>query len=47
MISLRFVGPDAVIADRPWTVSPDVRGGLRAGQRMREAKGFFPTVYEE
>ena len=45
VVSMRFVGPRAELAERPWLPSPPVYGGLKPGQRLQEAKNFFPTVW--
>ncbi len=47
VVSLRFVGPSARIAQRPWKPSPPVYGGLKEGQRLEEASNFFPVVWEK
>ena len=48
VVSLRFLGDDAVFARRPWRTSPpyDEREGgvLRAGQPMR-GDPLFPVVW--
>ncbi|WP_158971810.1 phytanoyl-CoA dioxygenase family protein [Chachezhania sediminis] len=43
--SVRFVGDDAVYADRPGRTSPPFPGhGMRAGERLRE--DWFPTIFD-
>ena len=48
VVSLRFLGDDAVFARRPWRTSPpydEAEGGvLRAGQPMR-GDPLFPVVW--
>ncbi|KAK7067221.1 hypothetical protein SK128_018000 [Halocaridina rubra] len=43
VLSTRWLGDDAVLATRPWEVSPPVTGGLLPGQRV--ICDTFPLVY--
>ena len=45
VISLRFVGDDVTVAERPWKVSPPIIGGLKPGQRLLENPDWFPTIW--
>ena len=44
-ISLRFVGEDARVAERPWTVSPPEIGGLSTGQSLAENPEEYPVLW--
>ncbi|XP_070565051.1 probable phytanoyl-CoA dioxygenase [Ptychodera flava] len=43
VLSTRWLGDDAVLATRPWEVSPPITGGLKPGQRM--LCDTFPLVW--
>ncbi|XP_068210028.1 uncharacterized protein [Palaemon carinicauda] len=43
VLSTRWLGDDAVLASRPWEVSPPITGGLQLGQRV--VCDTFPLVY--
>ncbi|XP_063587630.1 uncharacterized protein LOC134764880 isoform X1 [Penaeus indicus] len=43
VLSTRWLGDDAVLATRPWEVSPPITGGLKPGQRA--VCDTFPIVY--
>ncbi|XP_042888311.1 uncharacterized protein LOC122263775 [Penaeus japonicus] len=43
VLSTRWLGDDAVLATRPWEVSPPITGGLKPGQRA--VCDTFPLVY--
>lgn len=43
VLSTRWLGDDAVVATRPWDVSPPITGGLKPGQRA--VCDTFPLVY--
>lgn len=43
VLSTRWLGDDAVLASRPWEVSPPITGGLQPGQRA--ISDTFPLVY--
>jgi hypothetical protein len=45
VLSLRWVGDDAVVAERPWDVSPPLMAELSAGQHLWQAPDIFPIVY--
>ncbi|XP_077979054.1 putative phytanoyl-CoA dioxygenase [Glandiceps talaboti] len=44
VLSTRWVGDDAVIATRPWDVSPPITGGLRPGDRV--LCDTFPLIWK-
>ena len=43
VLSTRWVGDDALFAERPWEVSPPITGGLQPGDAM--ACDTFPVVW--
>ncbi|ELU17267.1 hypothetical protein CAPTEDRAFT_192845 [Capitella teleta] len=45
VVSLRFLGDDVTLAERPWEVSPPIDGGLRLGDRIK--CDTFPLVCSE
>ncbi|XP_066947737.1 uncharacterized protein [Macrobrachium rosenbergii] len=45
VLSSRWLGDDAVLATRPWEVSPPITGGLQPGQRA--VCDTFPLVYRK
>ncbi|XP_035681378.1 probable phytanoyl-CoA dioxygenase isoform X1 [Branchiostoma floridae] len=44
VVSTRWVGDDAVLAERPWEVSPPITGGLTYGDKM--ACDTFPLIWK-
>jgi len=46
ILSTRWMGDDAVIATRPWEVSPPTTGGLHPGQSAYLSEEF-PTLWQK
>ncbi|XP_078682522.1 putative phytanoyl-CoA dioxygenase [Branchiostoma floridae x Branchiostoma belcheri] len=44
VVSTRWLGDDAVLAPRPWEVSPPITGGLTYGDKM--ACDTFPVIWK-
>lgn len=45
VLSTRWLGDDAILARRPWSVSPPVFGGLKYGDRVMSED--FPLIWRE